>query len=64
MEQTEHSAFGNLGRRLVAWIVLIGVAVIAIKILIGVVAGIFSAILWTALFVAVVVVALWALKHI
>jgi hypothetical protein len=59
----EHSAFGTLGRRLVAWIVLIAIAIVALKIVFGIVAGIVTAILWTALLAGVVVAALWAVKR-
>jgi hypothetical protein len=59
----EHSAFGTLGRRLVAWIVLIAIAVVALKIVFGIVAGIVTAIMWTALLAALVVGALWAVKR-
>ena len=60
----EHSAFGTLGRRVVAWIVLIALAVLALKIVIGVIAGIVSAFVWTALLVAVVIGAIWAVRRI
>jgi hypothetical protein len=59
----EHSAFGTLGRRLVAWIVLIAIAIVALKIVFGIVAGIVTTILWTALLAGVVVAALWAVKR-
>jgi hypothetical protein len=59
----EHSAFGTLGRRLVAWIVLIALAIVALKIVFGIVAGIVTAILWTALLAGAVVAALWAVKR-
>ena len=59
----QHSAFGTLGRRLVAWIVLIAIAIVALKIVFGIVAGIVTAILWAALLAGVVVAALWAVKR-
>jgi hypothetical protein len=60
----EHSAFGTFGRRLVAWIVLLAVAVIALKIVFGIVAGIVTAILWTAVVAALVVAGIWALRRV
>ena len=60
----EHSAFGTFGRRLVAWIVLILVAVLALKVVFGIIAGIVTAILWSVLIVALVVAGIWALRRI
>jgi hypothetical protein len=60
----EHSAFGTFGRRLVAWIVLLAVGVIALKIVFGIVAGIVTAFLWTALLIALAVAVIWALKRV
>lgn len=62
--ENEPSAFGAFGRRLVAWIVLIAVAVIALKIVFGVVAGIVTALFWSALLVGLVVAAVWALRRV
>ena len=53
----EHSAFGTLGRRLVAWIVLIALAVLALKIVVGKIKG-SSAILWFLIGAAVPVLGL------
>ncbi len=60
----EHSAFGTFGRRLVAWIVLLAVAVVALKIVFGIVAGIVTAFLWTAVLIALAVAVIWAVKRI
>ena len=60
----EHSAFGTLGRRLVAWIVLLAVAVVALKIVFGIVAGFVTAILWSVLLVGLAVAVLWAVKRV
>ena len=66
MEHTEPepSAFGAFGRKLVAWIVLIAVAVIALKIVFGIVAGIVMAIFWAAVIAALVVAVVWALRRV
>jgi hypothetical protein len=62
--EKEPSAFGAFGRRVVAWIVLIAIAVIALKVVFGVVAGIVTALFWAALLVALGVGAVWALRHV
>jgi hypothetical protein len=64
MEQDQPSAFGAFGRRLVAWIVLIAIAVIALKVVFGIVAGIISALLWTVLLATLAVGVVWALRHV
>jgi hypothetical protein len=64
MEQDQPSAFGAFGRRLVAWIVLIAIAVIALKVVFGIVAGLVTALMWTALLVALAVAVVWALRHV
>ena len=64
MEHTEPSAFGTLARRVVAWIILLAVAVIARKIVFGIVAGVVMAIFWAAVIAALIVAALWALKRV
>jgi hypothetical protein len=67
MEHTEPSgpsAFGTLARRVVAWIVLLAIAVIALKIVFGIVAGIVMAIFWAAVVAALVVAAVWALRRV
>jgi hypothetical protein len=65
MEQ-EHStnAFGALGRRLVAWVVLIAVALVALKIVFGIVAGLVMAVLWSVLLVGLAVAVIWAVRRI
>ena len=63
MEQ-QHSAFGALGRRVVAWIVLIALAIVALKIVFGIVAGLFMTVVWTALLVGLVVAVVWAVRRV
>jgi hypothetical protein len=60
----KHSPFGMLGRRLIAWIVLLAIAVIAIKIVIGIVAGIVMAVVWAALLVVLAGAVVWAVRHV
>ena len=66
MEHTEPkpSAFGAFGRKLVAWIVLIAVAVIALKVVFSIVAGLVMAIFWAALIVALIFAVVWALRRV
>ena len=62
-EQT-HSTFGTLGRRLVAWVVLIAVAVVALKVVFSIVAGLVMAVLWGVLLVGLAVAVFWAVRRI
>jgi len=62
--EKEPPAFGALGRRLVAWIVLIAVAIVALKIVFGIVAGLVMAALWAVLLVGLAVAVFWAVRRI
>ena len=64
MEHSEPSAFGTLARRVVAWIILLAVAVIALKIVFGIVAGVVMAIFWAAVIAALIIAAVWARKRV
>jgi hypothetical protein len=66
MEHTEPkpSAFGAFGRKLVAWIVLIAVAVIALKVVFSIIAGLVMAILWAVVIAALIFAVVWALRRI
>jgi divalent metal cation (Fe/Co/Zn/Cd) transporter len=55
---------GGLGRRVLAWVIIIAVAVIALKVAFGIVFGLFQALISIALLVVVVMGVLWALRHI
>jgi divalent metal cation (Fe/Co/Zn/Cd) transporter len=55
---------GSLGRRVLAWIIIVAVAVIALKLLIGAVFGILQALFAFAVLAAVVMGVLWALRHV
>lgn len=57
------SALGTLGRRAIAWIILLAIAVLAIKVVFSIVAGLVTAALWAVAFVLVVMAALWAFRH-
>jgi hypothetical protein len=58
------SASGSLARRALGWVILIVVAIIALKLVFGVVIGLASALLSIAFLVVVVMGVLWALRHI
>src|ERR1044071_10371298 len=66
MEHTEPkpSAFGAFGCKLVAWIVLIAVAVIALKIVFGIIAGLVMAIFWAVVIAALIFAVVWALRRV
>ena len=59
----ENSALGTLGKRVVAWIVIAAVAILAIKLIIGAVFGFITMIFTLALIAAAIVGVLWALRH-
>jgi membrane associated rhomboid family serine protease len=61
--ETETSTFGTLGRRLVAWIILIAVALIALKIVIGIISGLVMTVVWIAALAALAFAVLWAVKR-
>ena len=55
---------GSLGRRVLAWVVIIAVAVIALKLAFGIVFGVLQALFMIGVLVVVVMGVLWALRHI
>jgi hypothetical protein len=59
----ENSALGTLGKRVVAWIVIAAVAILAIKLVIGAVFGFVTMIFTLGLIVVAIVGVLWALRH-
>ena len=63
-QQQQHSAFGAFGRRLVAWVVLIAVAVVMLKVVFSIVAGLVMAVLWAVLLVGLAVAVVWAVRRI
>jgi hypothetical protein len=58
------SAVGNLGRRVLAWIVIAAVVVLAIKLIFGAVVGFITMLFTLALIAVAVVGVIWALRHI
>ena len=59
----QNSALGNLGRRILAWIVIAAVAVLAIKLIVGAVFGFITMIVTLALIALAIVGVLWAVRH-
>jgi hypothetical protein len=61
MENT--STFGTLGKKAIAWIVIIAAALLALKLIAGVVMGLITLVFTVVLIVAVVMAVMWALRH-
>jgi hypothetical protein len=59
----QNSALGNLGKRVLAWIVIAAVAILAIKLIIGAVFGLVTLVFTLALIAAAIVGVMWALRH-
>jgi hypothetical protein len=59
-----NSAGSSLGKRLIAWIVLIVIGLIALKLVLGAIIGLASLLVTIVLIVAAVMAVLWALRHI
>jgi hypothetical protein len=55
---------GSLARRVLAWLIIVAVALIAFKLAFGIVLGLLQALVSIAVLVAVVVGVLWALRRI
>ena len=62
--ENQGSAVGNLGRRVLAWIVIAAVVVLAIKLIFGAVVGLITMLFTFALIGVAVVGVIWALRHI
>jgi hypothetical protein len=60
----QNSAFGTLGKRVLAWILIAAVAILAIKLVIGAVFGLVTMIFTLALIAVAIMAVLWALRHI
>ena len=59
----DDSASGSLLRRVIAWAILIAVAVVVLKLAIGAVFGLLQFFVSIALLVVVVLGVFWALRH-
>jgi hypothetical protein len=62
MENTS-STFGDLGKKAIAWIVLIAAVIIALKIIVGSVIGFLTMILGLVVVVGLLIAVFWALRH-
>jgi hypothetical protein len=54
---------GSLARRVLAWVILVAAAVILLKVAVGIVIGLFHAILIIVLLAVLGACVLWALRH-
>jgi hypothetical protein len=59
----EGSRVGNLGKRAIAWLVLIAAAIIIVKIALGAIIGVIVTVLMIAAVVALIGAVFWALRH-
>jgi hypothetical protein len=57
-------ALGNLGRRMVAWLVLVAAAALLVRILWGVVAGFLHAVLVLVALVVAITALMWARRRV
>jgi hypothetical protein len=59
----QNSALGTLGKRVISWIVIVAVAILAIKLIIGAVFGLVTMIFTLALIAVAIAAVLWAVRH-
>ena len=59
----ENSAGSGLGKRLLAWVVLIAVGLIALKLVLGALIGLATLLVTIVVIVGAVWAVLWALRH-
>ena len=60
----QNSPFGSLGKRVVAWVVLVLAALLALKIVAAILFGVLQAVFMVLLLVVAAVGVLWALRHV
>ena len=60
----QNSPFGSLGKRVVAWVVLVLAALLALKIVAAILFGVLQAVFMVLLLVVAAVSVLWALRHV
>lgn len=60
----DDTASGGLGKRVLAWLIVFAVAIIALKLAFGIVFGLLQALISIAVLIVVVMGVLWALRHI
>jgi hypothetical protein len=57
-------AFGNFGKRIVAYLVLLAAGLLALKLVAATLVGLFQAVVTIVLVVVLAVGVLWALRHV
>jgi hypothetical protein len=62
-EPSTSSAIATLGKRLLSYVVLIGVALLALKLVAGIVIGLFTTVLTIVAVIALVIAAIWAARR-
>ena len=60
----QNSPFGSLGKRIVAWVVLVLAALLALKVVAAIFFGVLQAVFMVFLLVAAAFGVLWALRHV
>jgi flagellar biosynthesis protein FliQ len=58
------SPVGSFARRAIAWLILIAIAVVALKVVVGIVTGLVVTLFWVAALGVLVVGVLWALRRV
>lgn len=61
--QSPSTTFGTLARKGIAWVILLAVAVVLVKVAVGIVVGLVQAVLVIGLVVVLGFGVLWALRH-
>jgi hypothetical protein len=57
------STFSTLARKGIAWVILLAVAVVLVKVAVGILVGLLQAVLVIAMVVVLGLGVLWALRH-
>jgi hypothetical protein len=60
----QNSPFGSLGKRIVAWVVLVLAALLALKVVAAIFFGVLQAVFMVFLLVVAAFGVLWALRHV
>jgi len=60
----QNSPFGSLGKRIVAWVVLVLAALLALKVVAAIFFGVLQAVFMVLLLVVAAFGVLWALRHV
>jgi hypothetical protein len=64
MEQRSNGTVATIGRKLVVWVVLVGAALLALKLMVGILVGFVQAVFTVALVIVAVVAVFWAWRRV